>query len=48
MIAIIRFLLLILFRILGYNESVLKAPGPYLLIPNHTSWVDWLFVARVP
>src|SRR3984957_18687991 len=44
MIAILRFLLRILFRLRGYNESVLKAPGPVLLIPNHTSWFDWLLV----
>src|ERR1700722_1422169 len=45
MIAILRFLLRILFRLRGYNESVLKTPGPILLIPNHTSWFDWLLVA---
>jgi acyl-[acyl-carrier-protein]-phospholipid O-acyltransferase/long-chain-fatty-acid--[acyl-carrier-protein] ligase len=44
MTAIIRFLLRILFRLRGYNESVLKTPGPVLLIPNHTSWIDWLLV----
>src|ERR1700722_17708893 len=44
MIAFIRLLLRFLFRFRGYNESVLKAPGPVLLIPNHTSWFDWLLV----
>ena len=44
MTAFIRFLLRLLFRFRGYNESVLKTPGPVLLIPNHTSWLDWLFV----
>jgi acyl-[acyl-carrier-protein]-phospholipid O-acyltransferase/long-chain-fatty-acid--[acyl-carrier-protein] ligase len=41
----------ILRRILGwwfglrvYNESVLGTPGPVLLVPNHVSWLDWLFV----
>src|SRR5215510_12463075 len=29
----------------AYNQEVLKAPGPLLLIPNHTSWLDWLFIA---
>src|SRR5579862_7096801 len=42
--ALVRFLLRILFRLHGYNESVLKTPGPVLLIPNHTSWFDWLLV----
>jgi acyl-[acyl-carrier-protein]-phospholipid O-acyltransferase/long-chain-fatty-acid--[acyl-carrier-protein] ligase len=30
------------FRIL--NPEVLSTPGPVLLIPNHVSWLDWLFV----
>ena len=44
MIAIIRFLLRMVFRLRGYNVPVLKTPGPILLIPNHTSWFDWLLV----
>lgn len=32
------------YRFRAENESVLAAPGPVLLIPNHTSWLDWLFV----
>jgi acyl-[acyl-carrier-protein]-phospholipid O-acyltransferase/long-chain-fatty-acid--[acyl-carrier-protein] ligase len=24
--------------------DVLKTPGPVLLIPNHLSWIDWLFL----
>src|SRR5947209_2770743 len=44
MTAIVRFLLRLLFRFRGYNEAVLKTPGPVLLIPNHTSWFDWLLV----
>lgn len=44
MTAIVRFLLRLLFRFRGYNTAVLKTPGPVLLIPNHTSWFDWLFV----
>ncbi|HKQ37794.1 MAG TPA: AMP-binding protein [Verrucomicrobiae bacterium] len=27
-----------------HNTEVLKTPGPVLLIPNHVSWLDWLFV----
>src|SRR5271165_7063840 len=42
--ALIRFLLRRLFRFRGYNEAVLKTPGPVLLIPNHVSWIDWLLI----
>jgi acyl-[acyl-carrier-protein]-phospholipid O-acyltransferase/long-chain-fatty-acid--[acyl-carrier-protein] ligase len=44
MIALIRFVLRWLFRFRGYNESVLRSPGPVLLLPNHVSWFDWLFL----
>jgi len=27
-----------------YNTDVLNTPGPVLLIPNHVSWLDWLFL----
>ena len=40
----LRFLLRILFRFRTYNEGVLDAPGPVLLIPNHISWFDWLLL----
>ena len=33
-----------LFRFRAYNEEVLKTPGPVLLLPNHVSWLDWLFL----
>jgi len=39
-----RLLLRLLFRFRAYNESVLTAPGPVLLVPNHVSWIDWLFL----
>ena len=45
MIAFFRFLLRMLYRFRGYDEAVLKTPGPVLLIPNHSSWLDWLLVA---
>lgn len=32
------------FRFRGYNLDGLKTPGPVLLIPNHSSWIDWLFL----
>src|SRR5216684_6500035 len=44
MMAILRFLLRLLYRFRGYNEAVLKTPGPVLLLPNHLSWIDWLFL----
>ncbi len=44
MIAFLRFLLRVLFRFEAFNEAVLRTPGPVLLLPNHLSWIDWLFV----
>ena len=37
-------LLRLCFRFRSYNAEVLNSPGPVLLIPNHTSWLDWLFL----
>ncbi len=39
-----RRLLRLLFGFRADNESVLGTNGPVLLIPNHVSWVDWLFL----
>lgn len=39
-----RFLLEVLFRFRAYDMEALKTPGPVLLIPNHVSWIDWLFL----
>ncbi len=39
-----RYLLRVLFRFRAENVEVLKAPGPVMLLPNHASWIDWLFV----
>jgi len=39
-----RILLQIFFGFRVCNESVLSTRGPVLLIPNHTSWFDWLFL----
>ena len=39
-----RFLLQVLFRFRAYDLDALKTPGPVLLIPNHLSWIDWLFL----
>ncbi len=43
--AIIRLLLRSLFGFRVHNPAVLDAPGPVMLLPNHASWFDWLFVA---
>jgi acyl-[acyl-carrier-protein]-phospholipid O-acyltransferase / long-chain-fatty-acid--[acyl-carrier-protein] ligase len=34
----------LLFGFRACNESALNTPGPVLLLPNHLSWFDWLFV----
>ena len=39
-----RFLLRVLFRFRAYDMDVLKTPGPVLLIPNHLSWIDRIFL----
>ncbi len=35
------------FRFRAYNTEVLSTPGPVLLVPNHVSWLDWLFLGIV-
>jgi acyl-[acyl-carrier-protein]-phospholipid O-acyltransferase/long-chain-fatty-acid--[acyl-carrier-protein] ligase len=42
--AFFHFLLRLLFRFRAYNTAVLDTPGPVLLLPNHVSWIDWLFL----
>ena len=39
-----RIVLGLFFRYRAWNEKVLHTPGPVLLIPNHVSWLDWLFL----
>jgi acyl-[acyl-carrier-protein]-phospholipid O-acyltransferase/long-chain-fatty-acid--[acyl-carrier-protein] ligase len=41
---VFRFLLQGLFRFRAYDLDALKTPGPVLLVPNHLSWIDWLFL----
>ena len=41
---LLRFVLRILFGFRVENESVLSAPGPVMLLPNHISWLDWIFL----
>lgn len=44
LIAILRLAVRVLFRFRAYNTRVLSEPGPVLLLPNHVSWFDWLFL----
>ena len=44
MISLLRLLLRLLFRFEAHGEAVLATPGPVLLLPNHLSWFDWLFL----
>src|SRR5688500_1420876 len=39
-----RLLLRLIFRYRIYNPGALSSPGPILLLPNHVSWLDWLFL----
>src|SRR5580658_838584 len=41
---LLRSLLEIFFRFRVYNAETLNTPGPVLLLPNHSSWIDWLFL----
>ena len=37
-------LLRLFFHFRSYNTEILGVPGPVMLIPNHTSWLDWMFL----
>jgi acyl-[acyl-carrier-protein]-phospholipid O-acyltransferase/long-chain-fatty-acid--[acyl-carrier-protein] ligase len=41
---ILRFILRLLFGYRAFNTAALEGPGPLLLLPNHVSWLDWLFL----
>lgn len=41
----LHFLLRVCFRFRAFNLDGLKTPGPVLLVPNHVSWLDWLFLS---
>ncbi|MBL9172575.1 MAG: AMP-binding protein [Verrucomicrobiales bacterium] len=41
---ICRWLIRLWFHFRAYNTEVLTTPGPVLLIPNHVSWLDWMFL----
>ena len=40
----LRWLVRLLYGFRAFNEPVLDTPGPVLLLPNHTSWWDWLLI----
>jgi len=44
--AIIRFFLRLCFGFRAFNTAALEAPGPVMLLPNHVSWFDWLFLGK--
>jgi acyl-[acyl-carrier-protein]-phospholipid O-acyltransferase/long-chain-fatty-acid--[acyl-carrier-protein] ligase len=41
---VVHFLLRALFKFEGDGTASLDAKGPLLLVPNHVSWLDWLFL----
>ena len=41
---LMRGVLRVWFRFRAFNEEATQCDGPVLLIPNHLSWLDWLFV----
>lgn len=41
---LVRLILRLLFGYRIFNEEVLAAPGPVLLLSNHVSWWDWLLL----
>jgi acyl-[acyl-carrier-protein]-phospholipid O-acyltransferase/long-chain-fatty-acid--[acyl-carrier-protein] ligase len=41
---VFRWLLRLLYGFKAYNEPVLGTEGPVLLLANHVSWWDWLFL----
>lgn len=45
--SLLRLLVRLCFRFRAYNTAALATPGPVLLVPNHASWLDWLFLAVV-
>lgn len=45
--ALLHLIMKLWFRFRAFDTSVLSAPGPVLLIPNHVSWLDWAFLAAL-
>ncbi|MDI1319598.1 MAG: AMP-binding protein, partial [bacterium] len=44
---LLHFIARLCFRFRAFNVEVLNTPGPVLLVPNHVSWLDWLFLTSV-
>lgn len=44
MITLLRLLSRLFFRYRIHGAEALRGPGPMVLCPNHTSWLDWLFI----
>src|SRR5215216_691076 len=44
---LVRLILRLCFGYRAFNTSVLTTRGPVLLVPNHVSWLDWLFLGAV-
>ncbi len=44
---LLRFILRRLFHFEAHDVGALATPGPVLLVPNHASWLDWLFLLAV-
>jgi acyl-[acyl-carrier-protein]-phospholipid O-acyltransferase / long-chain-fatty-acid--[acyl-carrier-protein] ligase len=42
---LLRILLRALFGFRAENTGALQTPGPVMLLPNHVSWFDWIFLA---
>jgi acyl-[acyl-carrier-protein]-phospholipid O-acyltransferase/long-chain-fatty-acid--[acyl-carrier-protein] ligase len=47
MITLLRLIARLCFRFRAFNAAVLTTPGPVLLVPNHVSWIDWLFLVTL-
>ncbi|HWW01045.1 MAG TPA: AMP-binding protein [Candidatus Acidoferrum sp.] len=42
--SLLYWLVRVLYGFRSYNLAALKTPGPVLLLPNHVSWLDWIFI----
>lgn len=45
--ALLRLLLRLLYGYKVYGKEYLNVKGPVILVPNHVSWLDWLFLLVV-
>lgn len=44
---LLRLIARVCFGFRAFNTEALDTPGPVLLVPNHVSWLDWLFLGAV-